>query len=201
MNAIKRDKSMEIRRMSNDELYHHGIKGQRWGIRRFQNEDGSLTSEGRKRYGYSFEKMSNSKKKELLSSPYTEDHIRRSKEYKRMTSKIRKESNEISKNERKRMAELEDQTKDRVATDDEWNEYFNLSRKRQTVKQQIRLKYIDEYADMYLDTIGFEKTDKGREAVKKYLLKQHHFNNKAINKGVKAYGPAGRRKMAVAIVD
>ena len=25
------------------ELYHHGIKGQRWGIRRFQNEDGSLT--------------------------------------------------------------------------------------------------------------------------------------------------------------
>lgn len=25
-----------------DELYHHGIKGQRWGVRRFQNEDGSL---------------------------------------------------------------------------------------------------------------------------------------------------------------
>lgn len=33
------------------ELYHHGIKGQRWGIRRFQNEDGSLTAEGRQRYG------------------------------------------------------------------------------------------------------------------------------------------------------
>lgn len=35
----------------NDELYHHGIKGQRWGIRRYQNEDGSLTPEGRERYG------------------------------------------------------------------------------------------------------------------------------------------------------
>lgn len=34
----------------NNELYHHGIKGQRWGIRRFQNEDGSLTEEGQKRY-------------------------------------------------------------------------------------------------------------------------------------------------------
>lgn len=34
-----------------DELYHHGIKGQKWGIRRFQNEDGSLTSEGKTRYG------------------------------------------------------------------------------------------------------------------------------------------------------
>lgn len=33
-----------------NELYHHGIKGQRWGVRRFQNEDGSLTSAGRKRY-------------------------------------------------------------------------------------------------------------------------------------------------------
>ena len=32
------------------ELRHHGIKGQKWGVRRFQNKDGSLTSEGRKRY-------------------------------------------------------------------------------------------------------------------------------------------------------
>ena len=31
-------------------LAHHGIKGQHWGIRRFQNEDGSLTNEGRDRY-------------------------------------------------------------------------------------------------------------------------------------------------------
>ena len=33
------------------DLRHHGIKGQRWGVRRFQNSDGSLTSAGRKRYG------------------------------------------------------------------------------------------------------------------------------------------------------
>ncbi len=32
------------------ELYHHGIKGQRWGIRRFQKKDGSLTAAGKKRY-------------------------------------------------------------------------------------------------------------------------------------------------------
>ena len=32
-----------------NELYHHGIKGQRWGIRRYQNKDGSLTALGKKR--------------------------------------------------------------------------------------------------------------------------------------------------------
>ena len=33
-----------------DELTHHGIKGQKWGVRRFQNKDGSLTKRGKKRY-------------------------------------------------------------------------------------------------------------------------------------------------------
>lgn len=31
-------------------LQHHGILGQKWGVRRFQNDDGSLTDKGRKRY-------------------------------------------------------------------------------------------------------------------------------------------------------
>ena len=35
--------------MSNDTLAHHGIKGMRWGVRRYQNKDGGLTSAGRKR--------------------------------------------------------------------------------------------------------------------------------------------------------
>lgn len=37
--------------MNSTYIIHHGTKGQKWGVRRYQNEDGSLTPEGRKHYG------------------------------------------------------------------------------------------------------------------------------------------------------
>lgn len=41
---------MRLYYVRNDELCHHGIKGMRWGIRRFQKKDGTLTAAGKKRY-------------------------------------------------------------------------------------------------------------------------------------------------------
>lgn len=40
-----------------NELFHYGVKGQKWGIRRYQNEDGTLTEFGKKHYKTSGERL------------------------------------------------------------------------------------------------------------------------------------------------
>ena len=45
-----------------NELYHSGVKGQKWGQRRYQNPDGTLTAEGKARYR-------NAKKRDIILRP------------------------------------------------------------------------------------------------------------------------------------
>ncbi len=67
-------------------LYHHGVKGQKWGVRRYRNYDGTLTSLGKKRLGSNTKSiknssLSNKKKAEALS--FVGNHSESAKYYKK----------------------------------------------------------------------------------------------------------------------
>lgn len=78
---------------SNNELYHYGVKGMKWGVRRYQNKDGSLTNAGRARRRKSEDsKIRDKRKKDLknrrkLSDKELNDRINRlslEKKYKQL---------------------------------------------------------------------------------------------------------------------
>ena len=62
--------------MNQTVLQHHGILGQKWGVRRYQNPDGSLTNEGKKRLN-----TQNPVFKESMSSELLREKIPIKKEY------------------------------------------------------------------------------------------------------------------------
>lgn len=61
-----------IQKTSDSELYHHGILGQKWGIRRYQNKDGTLTDEGIARRDKQYSQMSDKKLHKVLTKQIRE---------------------------------------------------------------------------------------------------------------------------------
>lgn len=49
-NDIYKHTLIICRKKRNDELLHYGVKGMKWGVRRYQNKDGTLTAKGKERY-------------------------------------------------------------------------------------------------------------------------------------------------------
>lgn len=79
--------------MDKNTLSHWGIKGMKWGVRRYQNSDGSLTPAGRKRYDDSHEDYRRAHDKKSLSQMSDKElqarnnRLQMEQNYKRMTKK------------------------------------------------------------------------------------------------------------------
>lgn len=75
-------------------IVHSGIKGQKWGIRRFQNKDGSLTTEGEKRY-----RNDSEEKSEKSSETHTSRYVNPdgTKNYKKITKEAEADAKEYAR--------------------------------------------------------------------------------------------------------
>lgn len=100
-----------------NELYHHGIAGMKWGVRRYQNKDGSLTNAGKRRYGTkaNFEKVQAAKK--AAAKANSKQAVARRKANERTAAEVAKyrkkagikdEKTEDTKPKKKTMNEMSD---------------------------------------------------------------------------------------------
>lgn len=159
------------------ELYHFGIKDMRWGIRRYQNKDGSLTPAGRKRYGL----------------PSAADERRIDRNNKRIEGNLSRMSNEeLSKavsryNLEKKYAQQQGYIVKRTVTKDDLNQAVgedlsNTSRDLQSISQNSsniarnmqnlkNRKEREKYRDMDLSHMSDEEL---RKEVNRLNLEQSY---------------------------
>ena len=162
------------------ELTHWGIKNMKWGIRRFQNKDGSLTPEGGKRYnGSDYQprkslgqkisdyKKASAKKKQLEKARAARAEKKRAEEEAKAKAEQRKKDVESGKIKAKDMTS--DELRDRI------NRMNDEKRYKQLMEETGHTSAIETYGKqfakkMWDQAIVPAATEAGKELVKKAIL-------------------------------
>ena len=176
-----------------DELVHHGIKGQKWGVRRFQNKDGSLTAKGKKRYNDD----EYDEERERLEQ---ETAARRGVKYVRKTKKEREA--EDAENEKQFNARLEKDTAAQKRTEDRMKEVDKKLQAKYDLSSMEDLdKYYKEYDEEWFKILAEERKKEGLSHLDMTKDELYHYGIKGQKWGVRRFQnkdgsltPAGKQK-------
>ena len=157
--------------MVKNELTHHGIKGQKWYVRRFQNKDGTLTAAGKKRYNSEMEKLK-AEEKVLKNKQKTQAKLDKLEAKRKEIERLKESSSETKKEDSakktaKKISEMtDDEIKEKIARMDLENKYRQLM--AQNVKE-VKVKSEGRVKKTVKDALERGASDIGSQAAS-YLL-------------------------------
>ena len=134
-------------------LQHHGVKGMRWGVRRYQNKDGSLTDAGKKRQSREYDGLSQKQQKKYKADPEKwarDDNMaakRVAEESSQMTNRLKQINDKSMRNRPKTKMDLSNMTDEQM--------------RREINRAMLERQYNDMFAP--------QKQAKGREFASKFL--------------------------------
>lgn len=158
----------------NNELYHHGIKNMKWGIRRFQNKDGSLTPAGKKRYDKEVAKLKAEKKK-LRNEISVQKKADKLKQLEKERDALKAQSKNLKKNSKTttqedKQAETIEQKRERLLKSTDAKELYENRALLTKNELDERINRIDTEAKLK-SKIVVEKQKTGRDKFNERMSK------------------------------
>lgn len=163
--------------MNQDELMHFGVKGMKWGVRRYQNKDGTLTAKGKAKYGNDISQRKPKHVKKQVQDAYASNRLKKKSikdevEEKMDKTKEKKRfikiNNDLDKlfDEADKLYETDGPNAWAKPSYDIEKEYDKAFTAYENKRNKVIEEVIDEYASVTLKSLGYKDIEKGREWLK-----------------------------------